>query len=684
MTTPKISLKCSAEEIESGFKSMDVSTLEGETVDNLLKLFPTIDQMDRFGASETEPSVSAKVVELYLKMLQMPCVDKILHVALLKNQFADRFNPLSRNLKLLSSLSTEAIRSSKLRKVLDSIPTDNFLTHSFYSQHHHHHPAPAAPSLSNPLFQVTLDGGVRSKASSSPSPSPSPPLSPLRYNTKPRASAASPPVPPPLPPPRSYQLSLPPRAHLVWNQQFVLESEPAPHYTWKPQHLREENHQPGTTSTTQVKHVVESNHSCSTPPPPPPPPDWNSWIPQHSSYKRVARRHEPKELEMLARELKEKEDLIHASRIEYGYYKLRAAGETGSSIMRDLCNNLTKRSSSTDLEEFRIESEISCLKEAEGLELKSWRQCQKELQDLRTEFDEAIVEWRTSIRKSIEAGNTRDMIDAFLRENELELQNLARFLIEVRTKTENLFYHLEVDRHRRRQPPAYLDEDAPIVGIFLKFVDCFKTTVNELQLERERALHLPKVNLLDAIFGGDEMQLDANHLKNLISFCPSEVQIHMFRHLVEEEGNIQKAREKLSSLLLGGSSIQAKLKLLSVKRNLPAQAENLRLRLTNLLEATKEILHSVELNSVVKLIASEKTSGPPPPLSEEVPRPSTPPTPPIGALRSASYDGRRIAQGLNLKLLYQLRAKSLHDLVKYISDVHPELLEVMEDIPGGI
>ncbi|KAL2644575.1 hypothetical protein R1flu_012162 [Riccia fluitans] len=84
------------------------------------------------------------------------------------------------------------------------------------------------------------------------------------------------------------------------------------------------------------------------------------------------------------------------------------------------------------------------------------------------------------------------MIDAFLRENELELQNLARFLIEVRTKTENLFYHLEVDWHRRRQPPAYLDEDAPIVGIFLKFVDCFKTTVNELQLERERALHLPK------------------------------------------------------------------------------------------------------------------------------------------------------------------------------------------------
>ncbi|KAL3675983.1 hypothetical protein R1sor_025931 [Riccia sorocarpa] len=673
MTTTKISLKYSVEEIERDFKNMDVSNVANETVDNLLKLFPTSEQMDRFGAWEQNTGVSNSVAELYFRMIQTPCVEKMLRIALLKSQFAERFDPINRNLNLLSNLSTEAIRSSKLRQLLDAIPT-NF---SGYQQHPVVGSPPTAPSLTNPLFQLALDRQSRSTAGSSPPPPP--PLPPQRYQLSLHLYDRGPAL-----------LSLPPRAHLVWNESYVLKSEPSPHYTWKiAQDL--ENEEPSghedepspPCTTTEVKTVAECKQGC--PAPPPPPPDWHSWTPKDSPYQRVARRREPKELELLAKELKEKEDLINASRIENGYYKLRAAGEKGSSVMRDLCKNLIKcSSSSSDLSEFSILSEIPCLKEAEGVELMSWKQCQKELQNLSAEFDEADVQWKTSVRKCIEAESTRDRIDDFIRDKELELQNLTKFLTEVRTKTENLFYHLEADRHKRRQPPAYLDEDAPIVGLFLQFVDCFKSTVRELQLERDVALQLPNVNLLDAIFGTDELQrkLDVNHLKNLLSFCPSEVQIRMFRHLVGQEESVEKAREKLFLLPL----IQGKLKLLSVKKNLPAQVEKLRSRLTNLLEATKEILQSEELNNVVKLIPSLKTSGPPLPWSDvgvrgEKSRPSTPPTPPVGSLKTTSSDRRRIAQGLDLKLLYQLRPNSMHNLVKCISEEHPELLEFHKSLP---
>ncbi|OAE30881.1 hypothetical protein AXG93_3943s1120 [Marchantia polymorpha subsp. ruderalis] len=664
----KTSMKCSVEEILAAFTSHDVSSLEEEALDNVLKLFPTSDQMGRFGDCAMDPKISRAVAELYVQMIHIPFADQILENVHFKLNFRDRVSQLSKDLLLLSRVCRDAMRSAKLRWVLDMIPTSH--VHKDWASHPHA-PRPE-PSI---RFQVLPHPGHKLWPISPPLP-PTPPPSPtpshlnlLHFHSREVASHAAAAaaqgeedaeqqtkIAYPRP---STQLPPASRADVLWNMQHVEVNERCPHYSW----LGHDNVDRRSTSPEVYQACdMDSKQGCSSlpspsPPPSPPLPSPLSWVSshkwQHSGVEKL--------------KTAEEEHRAKSRRIEYGYEKLRAAGNKQSSVMLELCRNLSRESA--DLMDFSIDSEIPCLKDAVGSEVRSWRSHQKEFLQLRAEFDEAFVLWKHPIRDCVEKKSTQEMMDAFFAEGEQDLQNLSLFLFQVESSTRNLLFRLEADSYRRRK--GYLDDDEPIVAIFLNFVECFKTTAAEIQLEKQRALQLPKVNLLDSIFTSDDPTTDANHLKTFLSLCPSKNELDVFKNLVQEEGGADSAQDKLAALL-NTPNIHGKLKLLSIKKNLPAQCQKLRFQLRNLMKAADEIVLSVEFHSVLKLAfllwctpESADFHG-----EDEIDQ-------------AVAWTGSNPSeiQTKRITFLYDLHDKLLLRLVKYIAEKYPELLEFHKTLP---
>ncbi|BBN12625.1 hypothetical protein MPTK1_5g21620 [Marchantia polymorpha subsp. ruderalis] len=499
-------MKLTASDVVTAFANADVSSLDEAELRNCLQL---VSRTNPFGAVE----VSVKQILPDARWYQLPDVDRVLEVARFKLHFSVTISQLSKNIYLIDRVSEEARSSAKLRHVLEAIPIRD--------------PPPVTDSRTDRPMKFPERPGVEA----------SPDGSQLKRLSSPR--------PPRIPiQPASLKVydQNPLQAHdkEVAGMRTIRSPRPARGGA-NPPRPNDGDHEPAAFAPTEAKALLEVTLTSSSPPRPPPlqpikRSESMQWLP--ACPPRVLPSppisYPPTNPPSPAKGRP-------GDRIERGYVRLQSACDRSGLTMKALCRSLLKESA--DLMEYSIDREIPSLTEEVDFEVKSWSQSSRELQDLHSGWISAHVAW-----KSFEGGCFGDWgppMEKFFEQAQQELQRLWTFLLEKSSCMEELLILLDADHEQSTS----FDDGEPIVSTFLKFVENYKICADEIQKEREMAWKLPEVHVLDDIFVWGASDLDMDHLRNLMSFCPNKEQRDMFSLLVSEEGSADAARQKLLELM---------------------------------------------------------------------------------------------------------------------------------------